>query len=79
MRLPCLITDSDLSTSRQSKYVTRTTYLLVDHLQSVGDFGQHRRDYPETAISVGFAATVVLAAISLIESLMIDLQRDGGD
>ena len=74
-----LITDSDLSTSRQSKYVTRTTYLLVDHLQSVGDFGQHRRDYPETAISVGFAATVVLAAISLIESLMIDLQRDGGD
>ncbi len=74
-----LITDSDLSTSRQSKYVTRTTYLLVDHLKSVGDFGQHRRDYPETTITVGFAATVVLAAISLIESLMSDLQRDGGD
>ena len=74
-----LITDSDLSTSRQSNYVTRTTYLLVDHLKSVGDFGQHRGDYPETTISVGFAATVVLAAISLIESLMTDLQRDGGD
>ncbi len=74
-----LITDSGLSTSRQSKFVTRTTYLLVDHLKSVGDFGQHRGDYPETTISVGFATTIVLAAISLIESLMTDLQRDGGD
>ena len=73
-----LITGSD-RTLRQSKYVTKTTYLLVDHLKSVGDFGQHRGDYPETTISVGFAATVVLAAISLVESLMIDLQRDGGD
>ena len=63
--------------SRQSRYITKTTYLLVDHLKSVGDFGQHRGDYPETTISVGFAATVVLAAISLIESLTTDLQRDG--
>ena len=73
-----LITGS-VYTPRQSQYVTKTTYLLVDHLTSVGDFGQHRRDYPETTISVGFSATVVLAAISLIESLMTDLQRDGGD
>ena len=72
-----LITGS-MHTRRQSKYVTKTTCLLVDHLQSVGDFGQHRKDYPETTISVGFAATVVLAAISLIESLTTDLQRDGG-
>ena len=71
-----LITDSDLSTSRQSKYVTKTTYLLVDHLKSVGDFGQHRGDYPETTISVGFAATVVLAAISLVENLTADLRRE---
>jgi len=63
--------------SRQSRYITKTTYLLVDHLKSVGNFGQHRGDYPETTISVGFAATVVLAAISLIESLTTDLQRDG--
>ena len=63
--------------SRQSRYITKTTYLLVNHLKSVGDFGQHRGDYPETTISVGFAATVVLAAISLIESLTTDLQRDG--
>ena len=72
-----LITGSD-RISRQSKYVTKTTCLLVNHLKSVGDFGQHRGDYPETTISVGFAATVVLAAISLIESLTTDLQRDGG-
>ena len=71
-----LITGSD-RTPRQSKYVTKTTCLLVDHLRSVGDFGQHRRDYPETTISVGFAATVVLAAISLVENLIADLQRDG--
>ena len=72
-----LITGTD-RILHQSKYVTKTTYLLVDHLKSVGDFGQHRGDYPETTISVGFAATVVLAAISLIESLTTDLQRDGG-
>ena len=72
-----LITGS-AQTPRQSIYVTKTTYSLIDHLRTVGDFGQHRRDYPETTISVGFAATVVLAAISLVESLTADLQRDGG-
>ena len=69
-----LITGSDRS-SRQSKYVTKTTSLLVEHLHSVGNFGQHRSQYPETDISVGFAAAVVLAAISLVESLTSDLQR----
>ena len=59
--------------SRQSRYITKTTYLLVDHLKSVGDFGQHRSAFPETDVTVGFAATVVLAAISLIESLTTDL------
>ena len=63
--------------SRQSRYITKTTYLLVDHLKSVGDFGQHRGDCPEATIAVGFAAAVVLAAISLIESLTTDLQRGG--
>ena len=69
-----LITGSD-RISRQSKYVTKTTSLLVDHLHSVGNFGQHRSQYPETEISVGFAAAVVLAAMSLVESLTSDLQR----
>ncbi len=70
-----LITSSD-RIPRQSKYVTKTTCLLLDPLQSVGNFGQHRNDYPEATISVGFAATAVLAAISLVESLTADLPRD---
>ncbi len=61
---------------RQSKYVTRTTYLLIDHLQSVGDFGQHRSDFPEAQVTIGFAAAVVLTAIALVESLTADLQRE---
>ena len=61
---------------RKSRYVTKTTYLLIDHLQSVGDFGQHRSDFPEAHVTVGFAASIVLAAIALIESLTADLQRE---
>ena len=61
---------------RKSRYVTKTTCLLIDHLQSVGDFGQHRGDFPEAHVSVGFAASIVLAAIALIESLTADLQRE---
>ena len=60
---------------RLSKYVTKTTYLLIDHLQSVGDFGQHRSDFPEAHVTVGFAAAVVLTAIALVESLTTNLQR----
>ena len=60
---------------RQSRYVTKTTCLLLDHLVSVGNFGQHR-DSPETNVTVGFAAAVVLAAISLVESLTADLHRE---
>ena len=69
-----LITRSDRK-PRQARYVTKTTCLLVDHLQSVGDFGQHREDFPETDISIGFAAASVLSAISLVESLTADLHR----
>ncbi|MCY4441885.1 MAG: ATP-binding protein [Deltaproteobacteria bacterium] len=68
-----LVTGSD-RTRRQSKYVTKTTYLFVDHLQSVGDFGQHRSDFPNTKVTIGFSAAVVLAAISLVESLTGDLE-----
>lgn len=56
---------------RQSRYVTRTTSLLVNHLHSVGNFGQHRPDGEE--VTVGFAAAVVLSAISLVECLAHDL------
>ena len=58
---------------RLSTHVTRPTCLLVDHLQSVGNFGQHR---DESRVTVGFAASTVLAAISLVESLTADLSRE---
>lgn len=60
-------------TSRQCKYITKTTYLLLDYLQSVGNFGQHRDDSPEVVVTVGFAASVVFSAISLVECLAHDL------
>ena len=72
-----LITGTD-RVRRQSRYVTKTTSLLVDHLQSVGSFGQHRENFPETNVSIGFAAASVLAAISLVENLTADLHREGG-
>ena len=59
-----------------SRHITKTTCLLVDHLKSVGDFGQHRGDFPEARVSIGVAASFVLAAISLIECLTADLQRE---
>ena len=74
-RILRLVTGTERS-PRLSTYVTKTTYLLVNHLQSVGDFGQHRNDYPETEVTVGFAASVVLAAISLVESLTADLHGE---
>ena len=86
-KLPCgsglqcgvlrLITGTD-RVRRQSRYVTKTTSLLVDHLQSVGSFGQHRENFPETNVSIGFAAASILSAISLVESLTADLHRQEG-
>ena len=66
------------SIPRQSRYVTKTTFLLLNHLQSVGDFGQHRADYPEAKVTIGVAAAVVLTTISLVESLTADLRRKAG-
>lgn len=59
---------------RVTKYVTKTTSLLVDQLQSVGDFGQHRSDYPESSVSMGFAAQAIFAAIELFVALEEELQ-----
>ena len=55
-----------------AKYVTKPTYLLVDHLQSVGDFGQHKQG---TTVSVSIAASFCLSAIALCESLAKDLEK----
>ena len=57
------------------KCVTKTTCLLVDHLHSVGNFGQHREESHETSISIGFVASSVLAVISLVENLTADLHQ----
>ena len=53
-----------------SKFVTKQTCLFVDHLRSVGNFGQHREGSP---VSVPIAAAFCMSAISLCESLARDL------
>ena len=56
--------------------VSRVSYLLLNSLYSVGNFGQHRS---ETA-SISFAATVCLSSIELCEQLSIDLfAKSNGD
>lgn len=60
-------------TTRRTKHVTKAAFLLLDHLQSAGNFGQHRNDYPDTEVTIGFAAAVVLSAIALVECLTRDL------
>ena len=55
---------------RVSKFVKKPTYLFVQHLYSVGNFGQHME---ESTVSMPIAATFCLSAISLCESLARDL------
>ena len=54
-----------------TRYISKSTYVLVNHIKSVGDFGQHResRDF----FSVGTAASFCMSAITLCESLYHDL------
>ena len=59
--------------ARRCRFISKPTYLLLDHLQSVGNFGQHLDELPGVKVTVGFAASVVLAAISLVECLAHDL------
>ncbi|MGA2262016.1 MAG: hypothetical protein ABSH28_11330, partial [Acidobacteriota bacterium] len=54
-----------------ARYVTKATAILLDHVQSVGDLGQH----PECSISLQFAASVCLAEIALLESLTENLKE----
>ena len=56
-----------------AKYVTKPTYLLVDHIQSVGDFGQHRQGI---TVSTLIAASFCLSAIALCEGLSRDLAKN---
>ena len=54
------------------KIIKKPTQLLVDHLHSVGNFGQHMG---RNTVSVPIAASFCLSAISLCESLAQDLAK----
>lgn len=60
---------------RTAKVASKVTSLLVDALQSVGDFGQHREDFPESPVSKSFASSVLMSAIELTASLAVDADR----
>jgi len=54
-----------------ARHIKKPTFLVLDYLQSVGDFGQHKEDQ----VTLGFAASVCLSAIALCESLAEDLSE----
>ncbi|MEH2365753.1 ATP-binding protein [Nostoc sp.] len=66
-----LITGSRQGVDPISKYVTKPTYILVNHIREVADFGQHTT--PRDKVTTGIAAAYCLSAISLCESLKNDL------
>ena len=53
-----------------AKFITKPTCLLVDHVHSVGNFGQHKRG---STVSKSIAASFCLSAIALCESIARDL------
>jgi hypothetical protein len=56
-----------------ARYITKKTSILLDHILSVGNFGQHRQDYPTSSVDKEFAALVLLTAIELVTSLTAEL------
>lgn len=63
--------------SRLARKITKTTYLVIEHMQSIGDFGQHRHEFPETQVKMDFASSVALSAVALLESISRDLNGNG--
>jgi hypothetical protein len=63
-----LITGTD-KVHRLSRYVSKATYTLVDHIQSIGDLGQHRQG---ERISWSYAASFCFAAVELLDSMHRD-------
>ena len=57
---------------RITKFVTKPTCLLVDHIQSIGNFGQHREGQE---VSLPTAASFCLSAIELCARLSTELPR----
>ena len=59
---------------RLSKFVTKPCFLLIDNIQAVGDFGQHKMNqFSDVKLSLGFVVSFCLSAIELCENLNIDL------
>ena len=58
---------------RVTRDISRPTALLLEHLQSVGNFGQHQDDTVERP----FAVSVCLTAIALCHGLSVDLKQRG--
>ena len=58
---------------RKAQALTKSTFLLLDSLQSIGDFGQHLKDYPECPPSTSFAVAVIVNAIEFVSGLTRDL------
>lgn len=58
-----------------AKSVTKPTYLLLNHLHPIGDIALHLEDYPNIKVTTEFAASILLSAIELLQSLSDDLRR----
>jgi len=57
-----------------AKFITKQTALLIDYLQSVGDFGHHLESHP---VTLGFVASACLCAVEFCECLARELINDG--
>jgi len=68
-----LATGTQKSPSILTCFITKTTYILVNHIKSVGDFGQHLES--QDFLNVGIATSFCMSAIALSESLYNDLNR----
>lgn len=63
------ITSTHGGKPKLAQYVSRSTYVLVEHVKQVGDLGNH----PDGQISPAYAAACCLAAVELCERLADEL------
>lgn len=56
---------------RLSRHVSKGTYLLLDHIQSIGDYGQHQ----DGQATQGLAGAFCFAAVELYVSLSFDFTK----
>lgn len=61
---------------RKARFLTKSTFLLLDSLQSMGDFGQHLKDYPECPPTTGLAVAMIISAIEFVDALTRDLNME---